>query len=392
MEDGFSPPQASRVYVYPHIGFYSCLQSFYPDSLFSLDKIITNSPSIPQPNKIADPILSSILTFLKISKSLVFSEELVSRKYDEMILQATKNNFSENEINESKKFADSVSSTIIAWIKKDHYQQTRTLERFTSSKLENEWRETPPDYSQGLEPHWPKLRRFYTDSTMSFISVPPPSYSKLKDSEFFKEAIGVYEISKKLTNDEKEIALYWDDNPNVSSHNAHLSHITHKISPPGHWLNIISQIFNEKNYSLFEMSKTFTLTAIAMYEGIIDCWKLKYKTQVIRPISFIHEQIDPEWKPLIQTPPFPEYTSGHSVISAAAAEILTYTLGESYSFTDSTEVLFGNGVRTFKNFHEAAMEVSLSRYFAGIHYKNSVLNGNIQGINIAKNLIQKLPK
>lgn len=392
MEDGFSPPQASRVYVYPHIAFYSTLQAFFPDSLTNLKNAIKHFPDSLKTDSKADPILTSLLSFCMTAKAVVFSEHLMDDLKNEFIQSAEKNNYSKEKISASIQCAEQNSRVIVQWLKKDNYQNTRTLERYTSSKKENEWRETPPDYLQGLEPHWPLLRKFFIDSMPEYSYVKLPDYSDTKSSEFYQIVNDVYLKSQNLTSDEKNIAMFWDDNPNVSSHHAHLSHITHKISPPGHWLNIVSQICKQQNLPITKATKAFTYSALAMYDGVIDCWRLKYQTKIIRPISFIQKHMHADWKPLIQTPPFPEFTSGHSVVSAAAAEVLSHEFGSNFSFVDSTEILFGHPLRSFNNFHDAAMEVSLSRYYGGIHFKHSVLEGNKQGTYIAQYLLQKLNK
>jgi membrane-associated phospholipid phosphatase len=193
-----------------------------------------------------------------------------------------------------------------------------------------------------------------------------------------------------LDDEKKQIAWFWDDNPNTSEHRGHLVVMIHKFSPPGHWLNIISQISTQDSSSLFKTTKAYTYSAIAMFDVIISCWDEKYKTNLVRPITYIQENIDIDWKPLIQTPPFPEYTSGHSAISAAAATVLTDIYGDNYAFTDSTEVLFEQPVRSFKSFQDAAWEVSLSRFYAGIHYMNGITEGNKQGKFIGQKVLDKL--
>ncbi|MEP6796079.1 MAG: vanadium-dependent haloperoxidase, partial [Saprospiraceae bacterium] len=283
-----------------------------------------------------------------------------------------------------------IANHIIAWIIEDNYVETRTMDRWTSTKKQGEWVETPPDYMSGTEPNWSKLKPLVIDRASIYAAAPPPSYNPLKNSDFYKMVNAVYQQSKELDEKKREVAMFWDDNPNTSEYHGHLVTITHKISPPGHWLNIISQVSKKDNSDLFKTTKAYTYTAIAMYDAIISCWYEKYKTNLVRPITYIQENIDINWKPLIQTPPFPEYTSGHSAISAAAATILASIYGDNYAFTDSTEVLFGQPVRSFPSFQEAAWEVSLSRFYAGIHYMNGVSEGNKQGIFIGQIILDKL--
>ncbi len=162
-----------------------------------------------------------------------------------------------------------------------------------------------------------------------------------------------------------------------------MTSIIHKISPPGHWLNIVSIVNEKEKNDIFKATKTYTFTAMAMFDAIISCWYEKYTRNYIRPITVIQEHINVEWQPFIQTPLFPEFTSGHSVASAAAAGILSKIYGDNYNFTDRTQQYLGLPDRSYKSFQEAAWEVSLSRYYGGIHYMISVEEGNRQGYFIA---------
>ncbi len=390
MEDGFSPPIASRVYVYPHIAHYLALQKFYPDSLPDLAGKLNGLSSFTNISaENANPELTALLAFCKTAKKVVFSEFYMDEQADQFKSKAKSAGITNSEIEASDKCAAAIAKQLIDWINKDNYVQTRTMDRFTSSKKPGEWRETPPDYINGLEPHWMKMRPLLIDSAGIYTVTPPPQYTTTKNSAFYNMVSQVYKESKILDTSKKEIALYWDDNPNTSEHRGHLMTIIHKISPPGHWLNIIAQISNREKSSLFKTTKAYTYSAIAMYDGVISCWHEKYKTNLVRPVSYIQEFIDINWKPLIQTPPFPEYTSGHSVISASAATVLTSIYGDNYVFTDSTETIFEQPIRKFDSFNQAAWEVSLSRFYAGIHYMNGVTEGNKQGNYIGQIVINK---
>jgi hypothetical protein len=391
MEDGFPPPIASRVYAYSHIAHYVTLQKFYPDSLPAISgKLNGLQPIDTIKTQGAHPELTALLAFCKTGKKVVFSEHYMDALADSVAAQAKAAGISDNIIDASKRCADAITAHMAGWMSKDNYVQTRTMDRWTSTKKPGQWIETPPDYAAGLEPHWDKMRPLAIDSASCFPSVPLPPYDPAKGSEFYKMVDSVYQVSMVLTDEQKEIAWFWDDNPNTSEHRGHLVVMIHKISPPGHWLNIIHQISEKDGSDLFKTTKAYTYSAIAMYDAIISCWYEKYKTNLVRPITYIQENIDPAWVPLIQTPPFPEYTSGHSSISAAAATVLTAIYGDNYAFTDSTEVLFGNPPRSFDSFHDAAWEVSLSRYYAGIHYMNGIREGNRQGKFIGDMVLRKL--
>ncbi|MEO5906423.1 MAG: vanadium-dependent haloperoxidase [Saprospiraceae bacterium] len=391
MEDGFPPPIASRVYAYPHIAHYIALSQFYPDSLPSIEGNLNGMTPVSNLNKEnAHPELTSLLAFCKTAKKVIFSEHYMDAMVDSIKLKAQQTGISADAIAASVTASDSIAQHMFKWIANDNYVQTRTMDRFTASKDEGLWKETPPDYVPGLESHWMKIRPMVIDSASCYAAATLPPYDQKKDSEFYKMVDSVYQNSKNLSDEQKEIAWFWDDNPNVSEHRGHLVVMVHKISPPGHWLNIIHQISERENSSLIKATKAYTFTAIAMFDSVISCWYEKYKTNLVRPITYIQENIDVNWKPLIQTPPFPEYTSGHSAISASAATVLSDIYGDNYAFTDSTEVLFEQPVRSFTSFQDAAWEVSLSRFYAGIHYMNGIREGNKQGKYIGRMVLDKL--
>ncbi|MCU0354679.1 MAG: vanadium-dependent haloperoxidase, partial [Cytophagales bacterium] len=120
------------------------------------------------------------------------------------------------------------------------------------------------------------------------------------------------------------------------------------------------------------------------------CWDEKYRSVRVRPESTINQLMDKDWEPLLQTPPFPEYTSGHSVISNASAVVLTHLYGDNFAFTDSTEVQYGIPPRSFKSFQHAAEEASISRLYGGIHYRSAITAGTEQGRKVGELVVSKL--
>ena len=137
-------------------------------------------------------------------------------------------------------------------------------------------------------------------------------------------------------------------------------------------------------------ARSYALTALALYEGFISCWDEKYRSSYIRPVTIINETIDPSWMPYLQTPPFPEYTSGHSTITACAAEVLTSLFGENFAFQDTSDLRYIGMQRHFNSFHEAAAEASISRVYGGIHYRFSVDIGAEQGKKLGALIADKL--
>lgn len=200
----------------------------------------------------------------------------------------------------------------------------------------------------------------------------------------------VYEISKTLDSTQKAIALYWDDNPNISVERGHFNYFLHKVSPAGHWIMITRQACLEKNISLIKASEAYALTSIALFDAFISCWDEKFTIDLVRPVTYINKYIDEKWQPFIQTPPFPEFTSGHAVISNAAATVLTGIFGDNYSFTDNTEIPFGIQPRSFSSFLKAAEESTMSRVYGGIHYLETARISGIQGRQIGKYVLNIL--
>jgi len=247
----------------------------------------------------------------------------------------------------------------------------------------------------GLEPHWSKIRPFVIDSAAQFKPLPPPKFSMEKGSDFYKELKEVYDISNQITengdaSEEVEIAQFWDCNPYVSVTRGHLMFATKKITPGAHWIGICKIACKKSNYDFDKTVYAYTKTAIAIADAFISCWDEKYRSNLIRPETLINEHIDENWKPILQTPPFPEYTSGHSVASGAAAVALTDVFGDDFSFDDDTELQYGLPVRSFTSFNQAANEAAISRMYGGIHYRAAVEIGVKQGRDLGKFVVKNL--
>ena len=155
-------------------------------------------------------------------------------------------------------------------------------------------------------------------------------------------------------------------------------------------MSIVKVACNQTNAGIMQSSAAYTLTAIALFDGFISCWDEKYYSNVIRPETYINANIDESWRPMLQTPPFPEYTSGHSVISTAAAIVLSSLFGDNFSFNDDTEVEFGLPVRSFTSFIEASKEAAISRLYGGIHYRPAIENGQVQGQKIGEWVLSRI--
>ena len=200
----------------------------------------------------------------------------------------------------------------------------------------------------------------------------------------------MHDIGLKLSNEQIEISNFWDCNPFKMNVRGHVMFATKKISPGGHWINITRLACKKANADVARSAEVYATIAITLADCFISCWDEKYRSKVIRPETYINQYIDPVWVPLIQTPPFPEYTSGHSVVSSASAVVLSKYFGDKFSYTDSTEFEFELPARNFASFQKAAEEAAISRFYGGIHYMPSINNGLLEGKRIGLYVSGKL--
>jgi hypothetical protein len=395
IHDIFSPPVASRIFAYPNIAAYEIIALKNPDYL-SLEGQVKDLTAIPEPDSTStiNYQMSALIAHLELSKRLIFSEARMEALRDSLYGNWQSNN--ERVFNASKDYGLLVADHIGEWMDKDNYNQTRTMPKFTVNVDDpTRWQPTPPAYMEGIEPHWSKIRSFVIDSANQFKPAPPPVFSMEEGSDFYKELKEVYDISNQITKEGDqsegvEIAQFWDCNPYVSVTRGHLMFATKKITPGAHWMGI-AKIASRKTNSDFDKTVyAYTKTSIALADAFISCWDEKYRSNLIRPETLINQHIDENWQPILQTPPFPEYTSGHSVISGAAGTALTDVFGDNFAFDDDTEVAYGLPVRSFSSFNSAADEAAISRMYGGIHYRAAVEVGVKQGRDLGKFVVDHL--
>lgn len=395
IHDIFSPPVASRIFAYPNIAAYEII-ALKDDNYKSLAGQLTGLQSIPKP-KNKENInfeMAALIAHIDLNKRLIFSEERIESFRDSLYTIWSEKN--EPVFNASKDYGLQVADFIGEWMDKDNYKETRTMPKFSvDSEDPSRWQPTPPAYMNGIEPHWNKIRPFAIDSAAQFKPIPPPEFSMEKDSDFYKEVMEVYEVKKSMIgkgdkSEEIAIAQFWDCNPYVSVTRGHLMFATKKITPGAHWIGITKIASRKTNADFAKTLYAYTKTSIAIADAFISCWDEKYRSNLIRPETVINEYIDDSWEPVLQTPPFPEYTSGHSVVSGAASTALTDIFGDGFAFDDDTEVPFGLPVRSFTSFNQAADEAAISRLYGGIHYRAAIEVGIKQGRDLGKFVVDKL--
>ncbi len=388
--DIFSPPVSSRIYAYSNIAAYEALVPGYPEyqSLAGQLKELKAGPQ-PEAGKEYCFPLAGVHAFLKTGKNFIFSEEVMNA-YEQELYTKYQQALPEDVYERSMAYGDTISQHILAWASHDNYKQTRTFPKFSVSDAPGRWQPTPPDYMDGIEPHWAKIRTLVLDSCSQFKPAKPSEYSMEKGSAFYNEAKEVYETGVNLTEEQTAIASFWDCNPYVSHHQGHVMFATKKITPGGHWMGITSIATQLDSASMMESVEKYTMVSISLFDGFISCWDEKYRSNLIRPETVINANIDEDWMPLLQTPPFPEYPSGHSVISTSAAVALTSMYGEKFHFVDSTETPYGLPVREFNSFLDASQEAAMSRIYGGIHYMPAISNGVEMGRKVGQLVVSRV--
>ncbi|MEP7170085.1 MAG: vanadium-dependent haloperoxidase [Bacteroidota bacterium] len=392
MNDNFTPPVAARAYTYSNIAAYECIAAGYPERFETLAGQLKELKALPKPENVEkiNYELAATIAFAEVGTSMAYSEYIMKNYLDSLKKQVTQAGMPEDVLASSEKFALAVSEAVLQWSKKDHFKETRK-ERYTLKNTPGSWQPTPPMYAPAIEPAWSKLRTMVMDSASQFI--PPPPYAfdiKNKNSPYYREVIEIKYAIDSLTKEQKHIADFWDDNPLKLNQFGHASFASKKFSPPAHWMGIVGIGARAAKADFQTTVCAYAKTSIALFESFIQCWDEKYRDCTVRPVTVINEYVDNMWKPYLQTPPFPEYTCGHSTSSSAAAEVLTDVLGDNISYTDTTELEFGIANRTFRSFRDAALENNWARFYGGIHFHYSCTRSNECGKQLGDYVAAKL--
>jgi hypothetical protein len=391
LENNFPPMIAARNYAYANIAAYECIAAG-DSSWRSLAGQIKHMPAMPKP-VVADIDfhLAALLALVKVGNAVTFPEGSMMAYHASLLEMADSVGLSSERIRNSQVFADSVAAAVLRWSKGDRYDATRGAARFSVSDAPGRWVPTPPMYATALEPHWMEIRPFVMDSAAQFMPVRPPAFDVTnKNSVYYKALLEVKKIGDSLTEEQKHIADFWDDNPFKMNVTGHVMFATKKFSPAGHWMNITGIAAMKAGADFNTTVAAYAKTSIALFDAFISCWDEKYRSNYIRPETVINTLLSQDWRPYIQTPPFPSYTSGHSTISAAAAEVMTEFFGDKLAFTDTSLLEFGIANREIKSFRDAAQEASISRLYGGIHYLFDLDAGNQSGTALGKHVVASL--
>lgn len=385
-----SAPAASRLYAYAGITAYESVLWGIPGNN-SLAGQIWHMPDMPLPEE--DVVYDWLTTFnvamAEVTRGLFLnaSEEAYTsiEEMRDSQLEARIAVVGEDIVNESINYGEKIAEEILRWVDEDGFLETRGLEYEIPTADNGSLWEVTTEGAQPAEPYWGQIRPFileYADACAIYPDVP---YSEDEDSVFYQQAMEVVNVERTLTEEQRNIALFWVDTPAITG------------TPAGHWWAIVTQLVIQEELSFDRAVEIYAMLGIGLGDSFISAWSLKYQINLVRPVTYIREHIRRSWSPFIETPPFPEYPSGHSVVSGAAWVILTRMLGP-VVFTDETHIIFDHEQarfpRTFYSFEQAANEAAISRLYGGIHYRSAIENGMRQGEcigNVAMNQISLNP-
>ncbi|NJO32602.1 MAG: vanadium-dependent haloperoxidase [Rhodospirillales bacterium] len=372
----YTPPLASRNFAYLGVTSYEAVASG-DDSLVSLAGQLNGLEALPRriKGKVYD---ESIVLNSALAKSMQFyfgntgpsGQNALRSRLKQLEGEASKG-AAKDVAKRSKAFGEAIAQHIFAWSETDGGATIENMGFPVAYELKEGPGQWEPTNQLGMQqspllPEWGKNRPFAMPMNMA-CKLPPPAYSEAKDSAFFQQALEVQTVRNKLTPEQAAIARYWSDDPMLT------------VTPPGHWISITLQIAERDKLTAARTSEGLARVGIAVADAFIGCWRDKYDYNLVRPVSFIRKHLEPNWDPLLITPPFPEYPSGHSVQSAAAATVLEKMFGASFAFEDAKFLADGAPPRRFASFKAAAEEAAMSRLYGGIHFRAAIERGLEQG-------------
>jgi len=393
MGNNFSPIVASRNYLYASVAAYEVIAGGFPDKYISLGGQLKGLSATPKPDtaKKIDYEFAALLAYCKLGEAVTFPAGSMKDYTDSLKKMVTDKGMPDDVLSNTIAYSDTVSSVILAWSKKDNYAQTRSAPKYNVLDTPGRWVPTPPAYTSAMEPHWNEIRTLVLDSANQFVPPAPYKFDITdKNSDYYKEVMAVKKAIDSITPEQRHIAEFWDDNPFKLNVSGHVMFGTKKFSPPGHWMSITGIAAKKANADYGTTVYAFAITAIAQFDAFIQCWDQKYRSNTVRPETVINKYIDPNWQPILQTPPFPEYTCGHSTVSSANAEALTHVFGDKFAYTDTTELEFGIENRSFSSFRDAASENNWARFYGGIHFHHSCIVSTAYGKKVGELVVAKL--
>lgn len=380
MAERINPPAGARLYGYAGLTLYQAVLPGMPTNFSYANQLngLTDFPFI-DPSSVYDWITTAnaaskvvmIGLFPKSDETQAAAEKL----YNRYLERRKQDGIAEDVLERSIRFGQMTAQHILDWASTDQYTETRDLV-YEMPVGEMAWEPTTPGFA-AVEPFWGQLRPFALSWNAECALRPRIEFSPDKNSAFYQQAMEVKLVGDKLTQAQKDTAQYWLDN------------LIETGTPAGHWMLIGSGLVSQLKLTLARSVEMYSLLGITVADAFIGCWSVKYTYNLLRPETYIKRYIQPQWQPYIQTPAFPEYPSGHSVVSGAAAETLTFMFGH-LAFTDHSKTRFNMPPRKYLSFYQAADEAAWSRLYGGIHYRLGIEMGLRHGECIGRAITQRI--
>ncbi|SNR80930.1 vanadium-dependent haloperoxidase [Hymenobacter mucosus] len=390
MHDVTNPPLAARFFAYALLAGNEVLaqtDSTCPALAGQLHVPLT----VPRPATPGySPRVAALLAMLQTAGKLQPSGSELKAREQELLDDCRHRGMPAEVLAASQQVAQQVAQAVLAYAKQDGYYRISDRPRYSPTEGTGYWYPTPPGYFAAVEPYFSTIRPFFLDSAGQYAPAPPLAFAPTKGSGFYQLMDSVRQVGNTLTTEQRQIASFWDCNPFAMQDQGHLQVGLKKMSPGAHWMKIAGTACRQSRVSFGRAMQVHTVLALTLTDAFICCWKEKYRSNRIRPETAIRRYLDPQWKPMLQTPPFPEYLSGHSVISTAAAGVLSHYFGPAYAYTDDTEKEFGLKPRRFTSFQQAAAEAAVSRLYGGIHFPDAVRQGQLQGHKVGQLVVRRL--
>lgn len=274
-----------------------------------------------------------------------------------------------------------VAEQVFEWSKTDggHEGYKPQLNTYVPPTGPGLWIPTPPAFAPAAGPYQGNNRTFVPGLTTLTqpSTLPLPAYSEVPGSDFYNMVNELYTMSQTLTSEDLKTVRTWADLPG-------------NYNGTGHSTNIATQLIVREKLKLDEAAVIYAMHGIALNDAVVSCFKTKYTYNVIRPISYIRNVMGhTTWNAVIATPPHPEFSSAHAVVSRASSIVLERFFGKNYSFTDSTHAAL-YGARTYARLEDYATEGAWSRVLGGIHYSITATEGLKQGKKVGE-LVINLP-
>ena len=388
---GFSAPVAARSLMYFNVGLYEASLLVLPNNQ-SLSRQLSNFERQTWPNdgeELKASLVNNLVAYLLIQhlyKNRPQNETVgLDLKYKSKLKNYSKG-VNRKEIKASLLYGETLANEIIQWSKLDGGDEAYSRnfpKSYVLPECDSCWARTFPGYNFALQPYWGENVLMIKENSTLSAGIPFMGFSTDSNSLIFKDAKAIYNLYSNgtYTKEMKTIAEYWNDSPGFSG------------TPSGHFFAMALNLTKERELNFKTSCELFACLGIAINDAVIESFRLKYQFNLLRPITYINRYIGKDFNTVIASPSFPEFPSGHSYQSGAGSEVLIAFLSDDFSFTDDTnkDRRDINGTpRSFENITAMSEEISISRYYGGIHFLYTLNTSLVYGRKIGVNTVSQL--